>query len=151
MQLFTNGGLPAAGYQLFCYEAGTTTKLDTYSDSDLTVPNANPIVLDSAGRATVFLQPLSYKFVFASPTDTDPPTSPIWTVDNISAPTAAVSPVLSGSVTIDSNTSTPALKITQTGVGPALRVQDSADPDATPFLIDSTGQVGIGTAAPSAA
>ena len=83
LQLFTNGGLPAAGYQLFSYEAGTTTKLDTYSDVDLAVPNANPIVLDSAGRATVFLSSLSYKFVFTSPADTDPPTSPIWTVDGI--------------------------------------------------------------------
>jgi hypothetical protein len=31
----------------------------------------------------VFLPELSYKFVFTSPTDTDPPTSPIWTVDGV--------------------------------------------------------------------
>jgi hypothetical protein len=84
-QFFTNAGVPAVGYLLFTYEAGTTTKLATYSDVDLTVPNANPIVLDSAGRCTMFLTPTSYKYVLALPTDTDPPTSPIWTQDNVSA------------------------------------------------------------------
>ena len=83
LQLFTDNGDVAAGYQLFTYEAGTTTKLDTYSDVNLTVPNTNPIILDSAGRATVFLSDASYKIVFADDTDTDPPTSPIWTVDGV--------------------------------------------------------------------
>jgi microcystin-dependent protein len=32
-----------------------------------------------------------------------------------------------------------------------LRVQDSTDPDVTPFIIDNIGQVGIGTASPAAA
>ena len=85
LQWFTNDGDPAASYKLFTYEAGTTTKLNTYTDVDLTVANANPVVLDASGRATVFLSPASYKFVLASPTDTDPPASPIWTRDNISA------------------------------------------------------------------
>jgi hypothetical protein len=85
MQWFTDAGLIASGYQLFTYEAGTTTKLDTYSDAALTTPNTNPIVLDSAGRADVFLDAFSYKFVLAPPTDTDPPTSPVWTVDNVTA------------------------------------------------------------------
>jgi len=62
-----------------------------------------------------------------------------------------VSPVLSGNVTIDSNTSSAALTITQTGTGAALRVQDSADPDVTPFIVDNAGNVGIGTATPSSA
>lgn len=82
---FTDAGAPAAGYKLFTYQAGSSTKLATYTDVGLTVANANPIVLDAAGRATIFLSPASYKFVFTSPTDTDPPTSPIWTRDNVSA------------------------------------------------------------------
>jgi len=84
-QWLTNNADPATSYQLFSYEAGTTTKLNTYTDVALTVANTNPIILDSAGRATVFLSPASYKFVLASPTDTDPPASPIWTRDNVSA------------------------------------------------------------------
>jgi hypothetical protein len=41
-----------------------------------------------------------------------------------------------------------ALRITQLGTGNALLVEDSTNPDATPFVIDATGKVGIGTAAP---
>jgi len=77
--------VPAAGHQLFSYEAGTTTKLATYSDVDLTTPNTNPIILDSAGMATIFLSSTSYKYVLAEPDDTDPPASPLWTRDNIPA------------------------------------------------------------------
>lgn len=84
-QLFTNAGAPAVGYQLFTYAAGTSTKLATYTDAALTSANTNPIILDAAGRATIFLTAASYKFVLALPADTDPPLSPIWTVDNISA------------------------------------------------------------------
>ena len=39
--------------------------------------------------------------------------------------------------------------VTQTGAGAAIRVQDSADPDATPFVVDTSGQVGVGTATPA--
>lgn len=84
-QWFTNDGEVANGYLLFTYAAGTTTKLSTYSDVGLTTPNTNPIVLDVSGRATVFLSPASFKLVLALPTDTDPPTSPVWTQDNVAA------------------------------------------------------------------
>ena len=139
-------GEPLVGGQLYTYIAGTTTLQTTYTDATAATANTNPIILDSRGEANVWLGGAIYKFVLR-----DADGALIWTVDNISAPTAAVSPVLSGNVTIDSNTSSPALKITQTGTGPVLRVQDSADPDATPFLIDATGQVGIGTATPVSA
>ena len=84
-QFFTTAGVPAVGYKVFTYLAGTTTKEPTYSEVTLTTANANPIVLDSGGRATIFLDAKSYKFVFSPPTDTDPPTSAIWTQDNIGA------------------------------------------------------------------
>lgn len=42
-----------------------------------------------------------------------------------------------------------ALRITQLGTGNALLVEDSTNPDATPFVVDQAGQVGIGTNAPS--
>jgi hypothetical protein len=84
-QYFTNTGQVAAGYKLFTYAAGTTNKLATYTDIGLTAANTNPIILDSAGRAEIFLQASSYKFVLAPPADTDPPSSPIWTRDNVFA------------------------------------------------------------------
>jgi hypothetical protein len=81
-QWFTDSGLIASGYKLYFYEAGTTTKVVTYNDDGNS--NTNPVTLDSSGRANVFLAPgVSVKVVLASPTDTDPPTSPIWTVDNV--------------------------------------------------------------------
>ena len=139
-------GEPLVGGKLYTYIAGTTTLQTTYTDSSATTANTNPIILDSRGEANVRLGGAIYKFVLKDEDD-----ALIWTVDNISAPTAAVSPVLSGNVTIDSNTPSPALQITQTGTGAALKVQDSSDPDVTPFIVDSTGQVGIGTATPVSA
>ncbi len=85
-EFMDNNGNPAAGYKLFTYASGTTTKVNTWTDEGQTSLNTNPIVLDAAGRCTIFLDAGSanaYKFVLAPPTDTDPPTSPIWTRDGI--------------------------------------------------------------------
>jgi hypothetical protein len=81
----TDTGEPADAYQVFFYIAGTTTKQDTFSDSDLTIANANPIVLDANGQPAdqIFLSPTGYKVVLATPTDTDPPTSPVKTWDHV--------------------------------------------------------------------
>jgi hypothetical protein len=48
------------------------------------------------------------------------------------------------------NATTPALRITQTGTGNALEVEDSANPDATPFVVTAAGDVGIGLSSPTA-
>ncbi len=47
------------------------------------------------------------------------------------------------------NATTPALRITQTGTGNAISVEDEANPDATPFVVSAAGDVGIGTNAPA--
>lgn len=44
-----NGGL------VYFFEPGTSTPKDTYTDASLTVANANPVVLSSAGKATIVL------------------------------------------------------------------------------------------------
>lgn len=76
---------PLVGGKLFSYIAGTSTKQVTYTDSTGSVMNANPIILNSSGTANVWLDPsLVYKFVLAPANDTDPPGSPIRTVDNVS-------------------------------------------------------------------
>lgn len=145
MQFTTAAGVPLSGGKVYTYTAGTTTPQATYTDYTGATPNSNPVILDSRGEANIWLGSALYKFRLTDANDVD-----IWTVDYISAPTSAISPVLSGNVVIDSDTAAPALKITQTGTGPVLRVQDSVDPDATPFIIDTTGNVGIGTATPDA-
>ena len=78
-------GNPLSGGKLFTYQAGTTTKQTTYTDQTGGTPNANPIILDSRGEANVWLTPgQAYKFVLSPSTDTDPPTNPIYTVDQLS-------------------------------------------------------------------
>lgn len=49
---------------------------------------------------------------------------------------------------ISTNSSSTALRITQAGLGAALVVEDSTNPDATPFVVDASGNVGIGTSSP---
>jgi hypothetical protein len=50
---------------------------------------------------------------------------------------------------ISGSTSTDMLRVTQTGSGNAFVVEDDANPDATPFVITSIGNVGIGTSSPN--
>ena len=87
-QTFDASGNPAVGYQLFTYVAGSSTKLTTYTDSAGSTPQTNPIILNASGYPTngpIWLTSgQAYKFVLALPTDTDPPSSPVKTIDNIS-------------------------------------------------------------------
>lgn len=86
-QTFDASGDPAVGYQLFTYAAGSSTKLTTYTDSAGATPQTNPIILNASGYPTngpIWLTAgQSYKFVLALSTDTDPPTSPVKTIDNV--------------------------------------------------------------------
>lgn len=50
-------------------------------------------------------------------------------------------------ISVTDNTNA-ALRITQLGTGAAIRVEDATNPDSTPFLVDASGSVGIGTATP---
>jgi hypothetical protein len=47
------------------------------------------------------------------------------------------------------NATTPALRITQTGTGDSILVEDAANPDSTPFVVTAGGDVGIGTSSPT--
>jgi hypothetical protein len=47
------------------------------------------------------------------------------------------------------NATTPALRITQTGTGDSILVEDAANPDSSPFVVTAAGDVGIGTSSPS--
>lgn len=83
VQVFTDLGVVAANHRLQFYAAGTTDPLDTYSDHLGLTPNANPVTLDDAGRATVYIQARGYKMAFLPPVGND---TPIYTQDNIFAP-----------------------------------------------------------------
>lgn len=87
-----NNGVPLAGGQLFTYIAGSTTKQASYIDSTGGTPNTNPVILNYRGEANIWLDPTKvYKLVLAPATDTDPPTNPFWTVDQISGGAASPS------------------------------------------------------------
>ncbi|GAC1664577.1 MAG: hypothetical protein PVS3B2_00450 [Candidatus Dormibacteraceae bacterium] len=84
MRFTDSNGNPLVGGKVFTYAAGTTTKQNTYTDASGGTPNANPVLLDSRGEASIWLdQTLAYKVTLSPATDTDPPTSPFWTMDNI--------------------------------------------------------------------
>lgn len=57
-------------------------------------------------------------------------------------------PTPQGLLSVTASTSDPAVRITQDGSGLALLVEDSTNPDSTPFVIDNVGNVGIGTTSP---
>lgn len=59
------------------------------------------------------------------------------------------SPSLTGNTSIVSDSSGTALRVTQSGSGAALLIEDSSNPDSTPFVIDATGNVGVGVLEPS--
>ena len=81
-----SNGNALSGGLLFTYQAGTTTKFATYTDATGDTQNTNPIVLNQRGEAPIWLVPTqAYKFVLSPSNDTDPPTSPIWTEDDIQA------------------------------------------------------------------
>ena len=79
--LFGPTGLPLSGGQIFCYQAGSSTPLTTYTTSSGTVANTNPIILGTDGKSPqeIWLTyGYSYKFVVEDSTN-----NVIGTYDNI--------------------------------------------------------------------
>lgn len=94
VQDFFVNGVPAVGAKLFLYQAGTLTKINTYTDEGGGTVQSNPILMNARGEPQnssnasvgIWIPPgTSYKAVLAPSTDTDPPSNPIWTVDNLSS------------------------------------------------------------------
>lgn len=73
-------GHPYVGGKLYSYVAGTSTPLPLYTDSDLSVPATNPVILNSAGMPDDVLYdlPQGYKYVLKDADNVE-----IWTKDNI--------------------------------------------------------------------
>ena len=57
--------------------------------------------------------------------------------------------VVTPGVIIEGSSTLPSLRVTQTGTGVAILVEDSANPDTTPFAVNASGSVGIGTPSPT--
>jgi len=74
-------GDPYSGGKLYTYETGTTTPKTTWTSSTKGTANTNPVILDSAGRADVWIDSSSsaYRFKLLDSDD-----NVIWTVDGVS-------------------------------------------------------------------
>lgn len=79
MQFFDDNGDPLSGGKVYTYEAGTTTPLATYTDETGGTANTNPVILDSAGRANIWLATTDLYYWEVE----DSAGSQIWTADNI--------------------------------------------------------------------
>lgn len=103
---FSANGAPMANGTVTTYLAGTTTLATTWQDRAQTSANTNPIVLDSRGEATIWLDgSKTYKFVLK-----DSLGATQWTTDNISGVTSfaqgnPVTVAYAATVTVDASLS----------------------------------------------
>lgn len=64
LSVMSVGSAVLAGATLDFYASGTSSRLDTFSDSALSVPNSNSVVADASGRfGPIWLQAASYKYI----------------------------------------------------------------------------------------
>ena len=89
LQFIDANGNPLSGGKLYTYAAGTTTPLATYTTSAGTIANTNPVILDSAGRASVWLAAGVYKFVLKDSNDVLS-----YTTDNITGTYGGMQPAV---------------------------------------------------------
>jgi hypothetical protein len=73
-------GKPLAGGLIYTYAAGTTTPQAAYTDAAGSTALPNPVVLDSAGRASIWLGAQTYKLVCQNSSGVTQ-----WTADNVSS------------------------------------------------------------------
>ena len=77
-EILDNNGDPIVGAKTYFYESGTTTLKTVYSDSDLSVAIANPVIADAGGRLpSIFLDGI-YKVEQRDQNDVT-----IWTRDTV--------------------------------------------------------------------
>lgn len=137
VQFFDNAGLVLNGGKLYTYIAGGTTPQNTYTNSTGAVTNSNPVILDSAGRANVWLAAASYRFDLYTAANVL-----VWSVDNV------IGSALSSITTASANT-VYAGPTTGAAAVPAFRSLVAADiPSLTAYAdkaLDNLASVSINT------
>lgn len=132
--LFTSGkfrgcdenNVPLVGGKLYAYAAGTDTPQATYTDSSGVSANTNPVILDAAGEANVYLDG-TYKLVLTDANDV-----PQWEIDNILGATSVLSTITATSTSSVAIAIAPKTFETQSGkafpIGGFVIVNSNADP-----------------------
>lgn len=85
-------GAPLSGGFVYTYDAGTSNPRLTWLDAAQTAPNANPIVLDARGEASIFWSG-AYKVVI-----TDSTGASVWTQDGLTSSPAALGSFVPGTL-----------------------------------------------------
>lgn len=80
LQWFDSNGDPLAGGKIWTYLGGTSTPNAAFTDQTGDTPHPNPIILDSAGRAQIWLSGVAYKLRVDDADD-----ATILTLDNVTA------------------------------------------------------------------
>lgn len=138
-QFFDDNGNPLSGGLLYTYEAGTTTPQTTYTDSNGNVANANPIVLDAAGRVPyqVWLTgAATYKFILKTSTGVT-----VWSEDDV--------PAEVDFATLAASSGSSLIGFLQAGTGAVARTAQSKMRDVV--SVKDFGAVGDGVADDTAA
>lgn len=93
-QFLNPQGQPLAGGCVFTYISGTSTPLATYTDYTGTIVNSNPVILDSGGFASVWLQSgTAYTItVFANGGTNCATGSQQWSVNGVTGPPNLLAP-----------------------------------------------------------
>lgn len=90
-QFFDANGRPLAGGCIFTTVSGGTTPLASYTDFTGGTPNTNPVILDSAGRANIWLSGSAYRIRLATHGGTNCASGvTLWTEDGINPSPASL-------------------------------------------------------------
>lgn len=134
-QWFDNNGTVLSGGKICTFAAGSATPHSTWSDSGLSVLNTNPVILNSGGRASIYLDGTNYKIqVLSAGTDNTCATgTTIYTQDNVEdlANVFFNTKVTANTIYAGPSTGSPAI--------PAFRVLGAADLPNTIVTTTSTG------------
>lgn len=107
-RFFDASGNPLAGGKVYTYEAGTLTPKATYTDFTAGTPNANPVILDAAGEADIWLDG-NYKINVTDANDVQQGNFPVDNVSSFSTGSLSEYAVTTGSANTYVLTSSPAI------------------------------------------
>ena len=114
-QALDDNGDPLSGGLVYTYESGTNTPKTTYSDRGLSAANANPVVLNSRGEASIYASGLIKIILKTSAGVT------VWTMDDMR--------ITQQAILADDDADT------------MIQVEESADEDKIRFDISGTEQI----------